>query len=73
MLPGEQKTFLYNVAKSGYRAVGITGYGIYGVNNIYAAKIILESLNTVTLELKNDNSAQANITTINLSIIYLKQ
>ena len=73
MLPGEQKAFLYNVAKSGYRAVGIAGYGIYGVNNIYVAKILLESLNTVTLELKNDNSAQANISTINLAMIYLRQ
>lgn len=73
MSPGEQKAFLFNIAKSGYIAVGLVGYGIYGVNNIYVAKILLESINTVTLELKNNNSAQANISTINLLMLYLKQ
>ena len=65
-----EQSFAYNVAKTGCIARGIVAYAYYGVSNVVMTRCILESANTVTLVFKNLGSATANITAINLSVIY---
>ena len=71
-IPAGESGGSLNVAKTGYKFLGIVGYALYGASNCWVSRAIIESINTISYNLYNDSGSSKTASSVIFICLYVK-